>query len=204
MAVSPLHYMYNVMQQNGCFPLFIRVSGVFAILPVIIPCPLSLYPLLIPCLAFLVPSLPFPVVFWGRVPGKIQGRSWEDPGRSKQIREDPGRSQKVPEDPGRSWEDPRRSKQIREDPGRSQKIRASRASRTSRTSKIGLYLRFNQLVNLFDTLPWFICLGRSGAKKRRFLASFYRYFVLVGSYACLYAHYTVNSNQKIINLFFCS
>ena len=36
-AVSPLHYMYNVMQQNGCFPLLVRFSGVFAILPVIIP-----------------------------------------------------------------------------------------------------------------------------------------------------------------------
>ena len=48
MAFNVLHYMYNVMQQNGCFPLLVRVSGLFAIFPFIIPflspfSPLSLH-----------------------------------------------------------------------------------------------------------------------------------------------------------------
>ena len=64
MAVSPLHYMYNVIESNGCFPLFIRVSGVFAIFPFIVPFPFPFPPLLFPSLPFL--SLPFPFfgVFW--------------------------------------------------------------------------------------------------------------------------------------------
>ena len=37
LVFNMLHYMNNVMQQNGCFPLLVRVSGLFAILPVIIP-----------------------------------------------------------------------------------------------------------------------------------------------------------------------
>lgn len=44
LAVSPLHYMYNVIGPNGCFPLFIRVSGLFAILPVIVPFPFPFCP----------------------------------------------------------------------------------------------------------------------------------------------------------------
>ena len=63
LVFKALHYMYNVMQQNGCFPLLVRISGLFAILPVIIPS--SLPPFLPPFLS----SLPFPsflpLVFFG-------------------------------------------------------------------------------------------------------------------------------------------
>jgi len=73
----------------------VRISGLFAILPVIIPS--SLPPFLPPFLS----SLPFPSflpfgVFWGRVTGKIQS----DPSRSWKIPDGPRRSQMVPEDPG--------------------------------------------------------------------------------------------------------
>ena len=69
-----LHYLYNVVQQNGCFPLLVRFSGVFAILPVIIP---SLSPF---SLSFL-----FLWCFLGRVPGQIRA----DP---RKIRADPAGS----------------------------------------------------------------------------------------------------------------
>ena len=85
LAVSPLHYMYNVMQRNGCFPLFIRVSGLFAILPVIAPFPLPFLSLSFPFLPsfalFSLPSLPFGVL--GRVPGQ---QSSKEQRRSKQQR----------------------------------------------------------------------------------------------------------------------
>ena len=88
LAVSPLHYMYNVMQQNGCFPLLVRVSGLFAIPPVIIP----YFPLLIPCLAFpclsflpsFLPFFAFLLVFWVGFLGR--------PGQTRAERTDPGRS----------------------------------------------------------------------------------------------------------------
>jgi len=37
LVFNVLHYMNNVIGSNGCFPLFIRVSGLFAILPFITP-----------------------------------------------------------------------------------------------------------------------------------------------------------------------
>ena len=82
MAVSPLHYMYNVTQQNGCFPL---------LFPSFLP--------FFPSLPFL--SLPFPSsgVFWVGLLG-----------RSRKIPEDPskirGRSRKIPEDPRKIRTDP--------------------------------------------------------------------------------------------------
>ena len=78
LAFNGLHYLNNVVQQNGCFPLFIRVSALFAILPVIIPSFLL-------SLSFLS-LLSLSLVFLGRVPGQ----TWADLGRPGQTWADPG------------------------------------------------------------------------------------------------------------------
>ena len=77
LVFNMLHYMNNVMQQNGCFPLLVRVSGLFAILPVIIP----FLCLPFPFFAFL--CLSFGVL--GRVPGQ-QSRSEQQ--RTKKNKEE--------------------------------------------------------------------------------------------------------------------
>ena len=124
--------MYNVMQQNGCFPLLVRISGLFAILPVIIP---SFPPFLSSFLPFLslslrYCSLPFPSfpflpsfgVFWVGFLSRTNRTS-----------------------------------------------RTSRTNGTSRTNKIGLYLRFNQLLYLFGTLVLVYMFGSFWGKKKGLL-----------------------------------
>ena len=143
-----LHYMYNVMQQNGCFPLLVRVSGLFAIPPVIIP----YFPLLIPCLAFpclsflpsFLPFFAFLCLSFGFL-GWVNGQTWAD----------------------QTWQT-RTDRTDRTEPNQT-----DRTNRTNRTNKMGLYLRLNQLIYLFGTLHRFVCLGRTEAKKRGFEPPFY-------------------------------
>ena len=84
LSFNGLHYLNNVVQQNGCFPLFIRVSALFAILPVIVPFLSLPFFLCLPSFPSFLPSFLSLPSFWFFGLG-----SWADPRRSRQI---PGRS----------------------------------------------------------------------------------------------------------------
>ena len=96
------------MQQNGCFPLLVRVSGLFAIFPFIVP---SLSPFSL---------LSLSLVFFGS--GSWAG-SWKDQTRTDQA--DQTRQTRLPR-PGQTWADladlgrPGQTWAERTDPGRSE------------------------------------------------------------------------------------
>ena len=149
-----LHYMYNVIESNGCFPLFIRVSGLFAILPVIIP----FLSLSLRYFSLSFPFFPFPLVFFG----SGSWTAWTE----------------QPEQNRTDWQN-----RLTEPTDRTDQTEQTRQNRPDKTEQNGLYLRLNQLIHLFDILHRFVCLGRAGAKKRGFGPLFYLYLTMFFSSA---------------------